>query len=150
MTSTDLALPAELLNPVTGELVPTSDLGKVAEALDTLRAARAALSDATAAFTEVIVAESKRQGTKTLTAAGVRLEVSADSEIQWDVEELLKLRDLGLPEDRYTALVTMVVSYKVNGSVARQIEGASPEYAAVVDRARVRVPKRPYVSVKPG
>jgi signal transduction histidine kinase len=146
--NTDLALPEDLLNPFTGELVPTGDLARVAATLDDLRGIRQKLNDAVAAFTEAVIAESRRQGTRTLQAAGVRLEVSADNTIEWDVEELLKLRDLGLPEARYNELVQQTVTFKVNGSVARQLEGASEEYAKVIDRARVRVPRKQYVSVR--
>lgn len=145
---TDLALPAELLNPFTGELVPTGDLERVAATLDDLRQVKQKLNDAVAAFTEVVLAESRRQGTRTLRTSGVKLEVSGDNEIEWDVEELLKLRDLGLPEGRYDELVQQTVSFKVNGSVARQLEGASEEYAAIIGRARVRQPRRQYVTVK--
>jgi hypothetical protein len=146
--STDLALPDEILNPFTGELVPTGDLARVAATLDDLRGIRQKLNDAVAAFTEAVIVESRRQGTRTLTAGGVRLEVSADNTIEWDVEELLKLRDLGLPETRYNELVQQTISFKVNGSVARQLEGASEEYAKVIDRARVRVPRKQYVSLR--
>jgi len=145
---TDLALPAEILNPFTGELIPTADLARVAATLDDLRQVKQKLNDAVAAFTEAVIVESRRQGTRTLTAGGVKLEVSAENTIEWDIEELLKLRDLGLPEARYDELVQQTVSFKVNGSVARQLEGASEEYKVVIERARVRVPKRQYVSVK--
>jgi hypothetical protein len=145
---TDLALPEELLNPFTGELVPSGDIARVAATLDDLREVRQRLNDAVALFTEAVIVESRRVGTRTLTAGGVKLELSADSTIEWDVEELLKLRDLGLPEARYDELVQQTVSFKVNGSVARQLEGASEEYAAVINRARIRVPRKQYVSLK--
>lgn len=148
MSGTDLALPDELLNPFTGELVSTGDLARVAATLDDLREIRQKLNDAVAVFTEAVIAESRRVGSKTLTAGAVKLELSADSTIEWDVEELLKLRDLGLPEARYDELVQQTVSFKVNGSVARQLEGASEEYASIIQRARVRVPRRQYVSTR--
>lgn len=145
---TDLAVPEDLLNPFTGELVPSTDIARVAATLDDLREIRQKLNDAVAVFTEAVIAESRRVGSKTLTAGAVKLELSADSTIEWDVEELLKLRDLGLPEARYDELVQQTVSFKVNGSVARQLEGASEEYAAVINNARVRLPKKQYVTVK--
>lgn len=146
--ATDLAVPDELVNPLTGELVPSSDLPAVALTLEALREHRQRVSDAIGAFTEAVVAESRRQGTKTLTAGGVRLEVSADSEVQWDMTELARLVDIGLPPDRYGELVTEIVTYKVDGTVARQLAGSNPEYARIIEAAKGRVPKRAYVSVK--
>ena len=78
---TDLALPAEILNPFTGELIPTADLARVAATLDDLRQVKQKLNDAVAAFTEAVIVESRRQGTRTLTAGGVKLEVSAENTI---------------------------------------------------------------------
>ena len=147
-TGHDLAVPDDLLNPFTGELVPATDIARVAATLDDLRDLRQKLNDTVALFTEAVIAESRRVGTRTLTAGAVKLELSADSTIEWDIEELLKLRDLGLPEDRYNQLVQQTVSFKVNGSVAKQLEGASEEYAAIIANARVRVPKRQYVTIK--
>ena len=62
--------------------------------------------------------------------------------------EVLELRDLGLPEERYGELVVATVTYKVNASVAKQIAGANPEYAKVIDRARSRPDTTPRVYVK--
>lgn len=148
--TTDIALPAELLNPLTGELVPTTDMPAVAVTLEALREHRQRVNDAIAAFTEAVVAESVRQGTRTLTAGGVRLEVSAPSEVEWDVELLgRELRAAGLPEDRVDALLRPTVTYKVDGRVARELAGSNAEYARVIERAKVRTPRKQYVSVKP-
>lgn len=148
--SIDLAVPDELLNPLTGELVRTADLPAVAVALEQLREHRQQVADAIGAFSEAVVAESRRLGTRTLTAGAVRLEVSADSEIEWDVSHLFKLRGAGLPDERLDALVRPQVTYKIDGTVARQLAGSNPVYARIIDEAKVRVPKKPYVRVKPG
>lgn len=146
-SSTELALPTELVNPLTGEIVPTRDTVQVADVLMSLKQHKQDVESAIAVFTAPLLAESKRLGAKTLELGGLTAKVSADSEIQWDIEVLLELRDLGLPESRYNELVTEVVEFKVNGSVARQLAGASAEYAEVIDRARKRIPKRQYVTV---
>lgn len=147
--STDLAIPDELLNPITGELVPTSNVVQVAATLEALREYRDRLNVAIAVFSEPLIMESRRLGTRTLTAGALRAEVSSDHEIEWDLDALAKLLDVGLPQERYDELVRATVTYKVNGTVARQLAGASPEYAAVIERAKVRIPKRQYVTVKP-
>ncbi len=148
MTSTEVALPDELLNPISGELVPVRDLPAVAISLTDLRDLKAQVQDAISAFSEAVIQESRRQGTKTLNVGDVTLKVSADSEVVWDVEFLTDaLRAAGLPEERIDELVTMTVTYTVNGSVARQLAGASPEYAEVIEAAKRRVPKKVYVSV---
>lgn len=150
MSSTDVEVREyeEIVQPLTGVLVRTDDIDAIAVAVADLRAHRARLNDAISQFDAAAVAWSKMLGKKTIAAASHTLTVSADHEIEWDVEALEELRELGLPDARFDALVRMVVTYKVNASVAREIEGASPEYAEVIRRARVRVPKRQYVSVK--
>jgi hypothetical protein len=137
----------DLVQPFTGELIAAGDVPKLAETIDELRALRQRANDAIAAFTQAVADESRRQGTKTLTADGWTVKLSPDSEPGWDVSVLTELLAAGLPEERYHALVTEVVSYKVDANVARQLEGASEVYAEIVGRARSRVPKNPYASV---
>jgi hypothetical protein len=146
--STALAVPDEILNPLTGEMVRTSDMPAVARVLQELRHHRQQVSNLISDFTQAVVVESQLQGKKTLEADGLKIEIRGGSEVEWDIETLLELHALGLPEARYRELVTEVVSYKVNGSVARQIAGARPEYAAVIERAKRQVPKPYSAAVK--
>ncbi len=148
MTSTEIALPDELLNPISGELVRTADAAAVAATLVDLKDLKNRVQAAIGAFSEAVIQESRRQGTKTLAVGGMTLKVSADSEVVWDVDFLMEgLRDAGLPEERINELVTMVVSYSVNGSVARQLAGASEKYAEVIEASKSRRQKTQYVSV---
>lgn len=145
----ELDVPVEILNPVTGELVPAGDVEVVTDNLLRLRDLRQQLTDAIAAFTDALVAESRRQGTRTLTAAGTKVQVSAPDAVEWDIEQLVDgLRAAGLPEARLNELVRSTVTYQVDGSVARQLAGASAEYKAAVEAAKRRVPKRQYVTVR--
>ncbi len=147
---TELDVRHTVLQPLTGELVDSRDLPALADALEALRAHRQEVSDAIAAFTEAVLEESRRLGTKTIPAGNTFvLQVSADSEIEWDVSALERLRDLGLPEERMNELLRPVVQYKVDGRVAKQLAGASAEYKAVLDAAAVRKPKKAYVTVRP-
>lgn len=144
--STELDRPPELLNPMSGELIPVSDIARVSETLEALREHRRQVDTAIAAFSEPLLAESRRLGKKTIVAGALRVKISADHEVEWDTEVLLELRDLGLPEERYNELVKTTISEKVDGNVARQIAGASEAYADVIERAKRKIPKKQYVS----
>lgn len=136
-----------ILMPLTGELVPRGDAEALAGALDQLKAHQTEVKFAISAFTEAIVAEARRRGTKTLNLGAVKVTLSADTEVVWDVEELGKLLDAGLPVERFGELVSETVTYKVNAAVANQISGANDEYKEIVERARQRVPKTQYATV---
>lgn len=118
--------------------------------LTDIREMESKLREAKGALTEALAAEFSRQGTKTLELNGIKATLGADSEIVWDIEVLGELRNLGLPEERMDQLVTAEVTYKVNGSVAKQVAAANPAYAEVIERAKGRVPRTPYVSIRRG
>lgn len=140
----------ELPNPLTGELVPLGDVPAVCGAIVMLDERIDLLLAAKRAFAEACVDESKRIGKKTLRPAGYEVKVGADTELEWDATVLLEqLPKAGLPEERLAELVTTTVEYKVNGSVAREVAGASDAYAAIIESAKGRRPKRVSVSVKP-
>lgn len=141
------AAPLELVQPLTGELIRADDVAGVGEAIRALREHKRNVDTAISAFTLAAIEQSRAMGTKTLHAGGVTIKVSADSEIEWDVTELVKLLDAGLPAERYADLVTETLTYKVNANVAKQIEGANEKYAPIIERARRRVPKRQSASV---
>jgi hypothetical protein len=79
---------------------------------------------------------------------GWRAEVTMGNRIEWDMEVLERLRDAGLPEERWDALVRPQVEYKVSARVADQIAKANPEYAVIVARARTDVEATPRVSIR--
>ena len=130
------AVPESLLNPLTGELVPAADIAAVGEAIDALKEHRRQVEAAISAFTQAAVEQSRVHGTRTLRADGVEVVLSADSALEWDTTELVKLLDAGLPEERYRELVKETVTLSVNASVARQLEGANDAYRVIISRAR--------------
>jgi len=147
---TEIAAPETILNPLTGELVPTSDLQRVAETVDELRRAKGRLDAVIAALTDAVVEHSRVMGTKTFQLPGLTASVGADTQIEWDYGLLQEgLHAAGCPQDRIDALVTVKVEYGVNGTVARQLSGANAAYKAAIEAAQTRVPKRPYLSIKP-
>jgi hypothetical protein len=138
----------ELVIPYSGELVDLTNPGSCARALEEIRSIESRLREIKGVLTTVIVEEATRQGTKTLHFQDGDFSVSGGSTLEWDIEELEKLRDAGLPEERFYDLVKTVVSYKVNAAVAKQISGANPEYAAIIERARQEGPAPFRVSFK--
>lgn len=138
---------ADLLQPLTGELISPADVPALGEAIRALREHKSQIDVAIYAFTQAVVEASQALGTKTIRAGSMTIKVTGGDTIEWDVTELVKLRAAGLPEERYAELVTEQVSYKVNASVAKSIEGSNPVYAKIIGQARVRVPKRQSASV---
>jgi hypothetical protein len=146
----ELAVIPEILNPLTGELVPADDVSAVAGAIDMLRDRKRFFDSVISVLTDAAYEQSRIQGTRTFHVGnGMSLVLSAETEVSWDAEKLMAdLRAAGLPEDRIDELVTTVVSYKVNGTVARQLARANPEYATVIENAQTRVPSRRSASTR--
>lgn len=135
--------------PGTGEVVDLEDILQVARALAAVRVFKARLDEARGVLEAVLVEEATRRGTKTLRLGDVTAEVGADTTTGWDVERLRAgLFRAGLPADRLNELIEETVEYKVDGRIARQIAGANPAYAKVIERCKTKVPKKPYVAVK--
>lgn len=150
VTSTDLVVtvPTELLDVRTGEVVPATP-AKAVELLGAARDYRQRVLNLVKDCEAVLLDESRRQGTKTLRYDGVgTAEVTGGTSLEWDLEVLLALRDLGLPEDRYNELVVATVTYKVDARVANQLAAANPAYSEVIERARSRVERPWRVSLK--
>lgn len=137
---TDVASETALV-PFTGELVPLAEPLAVAKALEDLREYQRGLSSLRAVLEEALVAESRRRGTKTLHLGQTTAVITGGRGIEWDMEELAKLRDAGLPEERFSELVKTEISYKVDARVANQLSSANEEYAAIIGRARAEVEK---------
>lgn len=149
--STDLAvteaLPTELLDVRTGELVPATP-EKAAELIVAARDMRGRLLGLVKDCEAVLLDESRKQGTKTLHTPAGTAQITGGQELIWNLDILLQLRDRGLPEDRYNELVVATVTYKVNAAVAKQLEAANPSYAEIIAMARSYEPRPWRVSVK--
>ncbi len=148
MTGVPFTPGTELVLPGTGQVIDLANPGSCADALNQIRQLEQSLRDAKRVLTEMLVAESERQGTKTLRLGKLEAIVGGGYNVTWDIEELAKLQDLGLPEERYYDLVQTVISYKVNASVAKQIAGANPDYARIIENARGEEPAAYRVSLK--
>lgn len=139
----------ELLNPFTGELIDRTDMTQVARVIEQLREHRDQVNTALAAFTQAVIERSIMMGTKTIHLGALTLEVSPDYEVEWDISMLnTDLPDAGVPDGRMAELLTTTVTWKVNARIAKQMAGANPDYAKIIEAAQTRVPKRQYVTVK--
>jgi hypothetical protein len=138
----------ELVIPMTGEVLSRDDPSGCARAYYEIKELETKLRRLRGALAEVIMEESVKQGSKTLHfEQGMTAKISTPMEIQWDHDILAELVDAGLPGDRFEALVKAEVSFKIDGSIIRELEGANPVYAEIIDRARTRFPRTPSVTI---
>jgi hypothetical protein len=126
--------------PGTGELVEIDDPRQVAKAVGSIRELERRLYELRRGLIQLLVEESQRVGSKTLRFPDVEVEITGGVRLQWDIDKLKQLRDVGLPEERLNALVYEVVEEKVDGRIAAQLRGANPTYARIIDEAKHYVP----------
>lgn len=144
---TEVESSMELMVPFTGELVSLDDPAHCAKVMQEIRELEAKLRELKGYLGESLMEESRRQGTKTMHFPGLEVKINTPNDIAWDQEVLAELQAAGLPEERFNALVTTEISFKVNGSVAKSIAGSNEVYAEILARAQTRVPRTPSVSV---
>src|SRR5262245_14977311 len=143
--------PQNVLVPFTGEIVDLTSPDKVAEALDTVREMKRTLDEARSVLEEVLVAESAKQGTRTLHLERVDAVVSGGEKTEYDAETLAsRLLELGLPAGRVAELVVTVVTYRVDQRVARSVAASNPAYATAIEECRQTTPAPWRVTIKKG
>jgi len=126
----------ELVVAGVGTLVHLDRPEEVAQALADIRALEAQLRSVKSELAIALAAEGARQGTKTMRFGSLTVKLASDKTIVWDIEELAKLLDAGLPAERYDALVSTEVTYKVSAAEAKRIAGANEVYHGIIERAR--------------
>ncbi len=150
MNATDtqaLALPEQLVDIRTGELVPAT-AENAAELIVAVREWRSRALDLVKDCEAVLLDASRREGTKTLHLEGATATITGGKELTWDLDALSALCVLGLPEARFNELVVATVTYRVDARVAKQLEAANPEYARVIQSARSYAEKPWRVSIR--
>lgn len=136
-----------LIQPATGEIIDTADASQVARFLQDVRELGKLVADARKRAEYHLAEYATRVGTKTFELDGRKITVRDGDKISWDVDVLEQLVEAGLPEDRFNKLVTPVVTYKVDGRVAKQLAAANPVYAEIIGKAQTREPGNLYVAV---
>lgn len=132
----------ELVLPTSGEIISLDDADACAGAIDEIREQESRLREAKGILTSALQEVFTKNGAKTLDLQNHRIELRGGPSVIWDVEALERLRELGLPEERFNELVTAEVTYKVNANEAKRI-AMNPDYAEVIEAARIPNPK-PY------
>jgi len=138
---------SEVIDPFTGGTVDVGDPVIAAEFLDALRGSKLTLDKLVKQVESILADEFERQGTRTVNAGRYELEQKETVTYEWDLTELVKLLDAGLPEERYAEFVNETVVTKPKQNIAKQLE-TNPTYAAIIDRARTRIVKGTRVDVR--
>ena len=142
---------AEVVIPLTGELVALGEPAQVAGALDHIRELKRALDEVRVVLEDALRIESERQGTKTLHLDGWTATLSGGEKAEYDILKLGELLfDEGLPASRLAELVVQTVTYKVDQRVARSVAAANPRYALALEACKTVVPAPWRVTVKKG
>jgi len=147
---TELEPVAEIMVPLTGELVSLGEPVQVCRALEQVRELKRELDHVRAVLEDALRLESERQGTKTLYLDGLKAVVSGGERAEYvDLEVLAdELRDEGMPEERVGEIVVTKISYTVSQRKADHAARANPRYAEVIERHRRIVPAAWRVSVE--
>lgn len=147
MSSLEPIESTEIIDPMSGQVVDAADPVKAAELLDAMRQSKLILDQAIRRVTEVLSHEFERQGTRTINAGPWELESKETASFEWDMEELEKLKDAGLPDDRFGEFVNATITYKPKQNIAKQLE-TNPAYRVIIEEARTRVVKGVRVDVR--
>lgn len=138
----------EVCDPFTGEAVDLSDLAFAADYLDTLRRWKIALDQATRDTQDAILDQMSVLGQGTVRVGRAQLRRVPKVDYEYDHEELLKLLDMGLPEQRFQEVVRDVVDRKVSRTALKQVAASNPEYAKVIERATTKIDRPASVEVQ--
>jgi hypothetical protein len=145
-----LAVPENLLDVVTGEVLPATP-ANAARVLQVAREMKGKIDVVIKAATAYLAEESRVRGTKTFQLAEGKVTLSGGTTIEYDPELLVELlREAGCPEERITAAVAEIVtvSYKVDRAVLRQLGAANPDYGAAIALSQRTIEKPYNASVK--
>lgn len=137
------------LVPLLGLVVDLNEPRQVAQALSAVRDAKRKLDSVRAELEAILADEAARQGIKTFHYGDVDVVITGGPTVEWNIEKLQELLDVGLPQERMDALIKTTVTYSVNASVAKQIAASGNEaYAEIVEASKSIVEKPWRVSVK--
>lgn len=143
MVTQELEQYTGLLDVTSGELLEPS-VSNAARVINAARTMKANIQEVVREATAYLVEESTRRGTKTLHDENETVTVTGGTSVEYDAADLIELlTDAGCPQDRIDSAITMVVTYKVDRRVLRQLAAANPEYRAAIELCAREVEK-PY------
>jgi len=141
MNELDAPVAAQTVVLPTGQVLDLADAQQAGQALVEIRQLRDRLEEIRQAAIEALWEEGARRGTKTVHLDGFDVELVGGERVEYDAEKLRdRLTEVGCPIERIEQLIKTVVTYKVDGNVARWTAGANPEYAAAIAACRETVP----------
>lgn len=146
----ELALPEQIILPLSGEVVLASDPQQVARALDHMREIKRMSEDAARALSLAFAELSKQRGSQTIALeGGASAVISSGEQTVYDPVPLMEaLREAGMPEDILSELIVETVEYKVDAVRVKQAARANPAYAAAVNEHSRVEEKARYVTLK--
>ena len=132
--------------PVTGEQLDISSVAGARRGMEVVAEFRLQLNELYAACRATLIEEADQRGQLSWTDEdGTKIRVAgAGVEEKYDVRRLGELREAGLPDERWNALVSW--EPKVDGRVVNQLR-RTPRYAEIIDAAVVES-KEKYRSVR--
>lgn len=131
-----------------GTVIDTTEIAQVVQAIKDLDLLKSMVAAARRKLSDLVLEERKRTGASaTMHVGKATVAITVAKEIVWDMDELGKLRDAGLPEATWDELVVTTVTEKVNANVAKRIANANEAYAKIIEGARTDHEKNPSVSV---
>lgn len=139
----------ELVLAHSGELVDLTDERQIVTVYGEVKELKDQLAEADRRLRAAIAEVAKLRGTKTFYVDGVgKVEVRNSERVEYLADVIEEgLRALGCPEETIREIVVETVVYKVDGNRARRAASANPEYAAVIERARVTRETLPSVQI---
>lgn len=138
-----------LVIPTTGMVVNLDSEREVAIAYRDVKELRIQLSEIDRTLREAMRARKQILGTGTFYIEGIgKVEVKGDTETEWDIVALeTGLRDVGCPEEVIAEIVKPVTTFKVDAARANRAAKANPEYARVIEDAKIIREKLPSVNI---
>jgi len=143
-TSTSLVLRS------TGEVIDTSNVDEVAQALRRVRDMRAELLDADRQLASLLDEHSRVWGTKTMHLAAATVVVKGDTQTLYDADSIEQgLLDAGMPAARVGEVVKeeVTVTKRVVAAQAKKAAAMNNTYRQVIEQHSTVITKTPTVTV---
>lgn len=140
----------DLVIPSTGEIIDLSEPRAVADAIAELEALERQVRAQKDRLRDLLVAESRRLGTKTLRWGKREVTIKGGSMTVYDADAIeAELLEAGMPAEQVAEIVVekVTIEKRVDARRAKRAGDANPEYAAILERHSTVVEQRHSVTV---